>query len=131
MKSLLQLSVSYLALFSVTALPLIARDEVAGGQSNRSAAHGVFAIQGPRIDGIQVEPFTSSPALDLLYVAGLSARFAWKDLEPRQGEYDWRLLENAHKLALARKKPLIVRVTSGMLAPEWVYREPPVTASRV
>jgi len=100
-----------LALAGIPASPLIVKNAATGDQS---VACGVFAIQGA--------PFTNSPALDLPYVAGLSARFAWKDLEPRQGEYDWQLLENAHKLALARKKPMIVRVVSGMHAPEWVYK---------
>ncbi len=76
---------------------------------------GVFSIRGPKVE------FTEAPELDSPAVAGLSARIGWGELEPKQGQYDWRLLERAHDLAKTKKKWLMLRVTAGMLSPDWVY----------
>ena len=78
---------------------------------------GIFSLRGPRD-----EDFTKAPELEFPFVAGLSARIAWSDLEPKQGQYDWRLLEQAKETAASHKKPLMLRVTAGMLSPDWVYK---------
>ena len=78
---------------------------------------GIFSIRGPK-----AEDFTKVPELKFPFVVGLSARIAWSDLEPKQGQYDWRLLDQARETAASHKKPLMLRVTAGMLSPDWVYK---------
>jgi len=61
------------------------------------------------------------PEIDLPYIAGISFRQAWRNLEPKEDQYDWTPLENAYKLAISRNKWLMITVTGGMGTPEWVY----------
>lgn len=59
--------------------------------------------------------------LNLPYVAGLSVRFRWEDIEPKPGEFDWSLLEKAHELTVASNKLLMIRVIAGTFSPGWIY----------
>jgi len=78
---------------------------------------GVFSIRGTQ----PIEQLHEAPELDSPSIGGLSARIAWSDLEPQPGRYDWSLLERVRDLTKAKKKWLMIRVTAGMLSPEWAY----------
>ncbi len=66
-------------------------------------------------------PKTGSPELAKDYVAGISARFNWKTLEPSEDVYSWEKVDDAVAAAAAYNKPLIIRVTSGALSPDWLF----------
>jgi hypothetical protein len=61
-------------------------------------------------------------------VAGVSVRFHWKAIEPRQGEYHWELIDRSLALAQKYKKQVMIRVVAGVFSPEWVYQAGAVTA---
>jgi len=108
----------------VATFPRITKAEVAAssqfqGESRSTSEQrgGIFSLRGPK-----GEDFTKAPELEFPFVAGLSARIAWSDLEPQQGQHNWRLLEQARETAASHKKLLMLRVTAGMLSPGWVYK---------
>ncbi len=81
------------------------------------AEGGIFSLH-PRND-----PLNDTSELDLPYVAGLSVRFGWTDIERSPGQYDWNLLEKAHQIAVQQGKLLIVRIIAGSASPGWLYAQ--------
>ena len=78
---------------------------------------GIFSLY-PRND-----PLNETEELDQPYVAGLSVRFGWNDVEKSPGRYDWSLLEKAHLIAARKNKLLIIRVIAGSASPGWLYAQ--------
>ena len=50
--------------------------------------------------------------LDSSYVAGLSTLIAWSDIETKDGEYNWSIVENTLKECQSHGKYLILRVST-------------------
>jgi hypothetical protein len=80
----------------------------------------VFALQPP-----DISPEASAPELSELKnpaVYGVSWRFRWKTIEPREGQYNWELIDQALQFSSNAGKKVILRVIAGMHTPEWVYQ---------
>jgi hypothetical protein len=56
----------------------------------------------------------------LPYVRGFLVRIAWKDVEPRRGEYAWTRLDAQFDAALAAGKQVALAVVNGDGAPGWL-----------
>lgn len=55
------------------------------------------------------------------WVAGLSARFTWNYLEPKQDQYNWSVIDNVIARAKKYSKKIMLRVTAGINTPGWVF----------
>jgi hypothetical protein len=62
-------------------------------------------------------------ALNNPYVSGISVRFSWANLEPSPGSYRWDLIDNVIAQAKSADKLAMIRVLSGINAPDWVQRQ--------
>ncbi|MBV9659399.1 MAG: hypothetical protein JO295_14965 [Verrucomicrobia bacterium] len=92
------------------------RAESAAAASGKKEG-GIFSLYRRRA------PLDDPAELDLPYVAGLSVRFGWAELEKSPGQYDWSLLEKAHRIAAAKNKLLMIRVIAGVNSPRWLYAQ--------
>lgn len=76
--------------------------------------HGIFQFRG------EEDPANASSP----YLAGANITFYWSQLEPAQGHYNWKLLDQAMQPWIAHGKKVILRIsTSG-----WAHWEPPYSA---
>jgi hypothetical protein len=71
----------------------------------------------------QAEQLASRPDID-----GLSAILTWRELEPAEGEYNWKPIDNLVEIATKHKKSLILRVSTAGIningksdTPDWVF----------
>jgi hypothetical protein len=55
-------------------------------------------------------------------VYGISWRYRWKTVEPREGQYNWELIDKALQVSRNAGKQVMLRVTAGMFTPDWVYQ---------
>lgn len=81
--------------------------------------HGVFNPEIGVFVAVSTTELKNSEALKKLLdndkVAGLSALISWSELEPIEGKYDWKIIDDALNLCQAQGKYLILRVsTSGL-----------------
>src|SRR5690242_12264544 len=75
---------------------------------------GVYALS----DGRAAIPpaVLSNPNVD-----GLALRYWWDELEPREGAFDWRQIDDQIAAAHAHGKKVSLGVTAGIHTPDWVY----------
>ncbi len=78
---------------------------------------GIFSLHSRK------DQLDNTDELNLPYVAGLSVRVAWADIEKSPGQYDWSLIEKAHRIVDQKGKLLIVRIIAGSLSPQWIYAQ--------
>ncbi len=76
---------------------------------------GIFSLRSRH------DQLDDTAELDLDYVAGLSVKSGWADIEITRGSYDWSLLEKAHDVTLRKGKLLIIRIIAGSMSPPWLY----------
>ena len=57
------------------------------------------------------------------YVDGALIRVPWRDLEPRQGVYNWKHLDDEIARVKRAGKRYTLAILSGPSAPEWLYTE--------
>ena len=62
-------------------------------------------------------------ALDKGYIDGISVRVHWKDLEPKEGAYDWRYIDEVLRIAKEHNGTVTLRVLGGFWAPAWIYEK--------
>lgn len=55
------------------------------------------------------------------FVTGIAVRTYWNLIEPREGEFDWRVFDATVALAKKHGKVAGLRVMNGTGTPEWVY----------
>src|SRR5205807_7460217 len=78
------------------------------GKAFSQIPRGVFCLQ-PAGQGTGPDPIVySDPDVD-----GISVRQNWADLQPTEGVYDWRYLDNVIARAAAAGKPVLLRVITG------------------
>lgn len=54
-------------------------------------------------------------------IDGIALRYSWKALEPREGQFDWTLVDSEVAAARAHNKKVSIGVTAGVKTPSWVY----------
>jgi hypothetical protein len=67
--------------------------------------------------------FPQSPSVELDYIAGMSAAFTWKDLEPQEGKYDFSQIITALELGSRSGKKINIVLYAGNKSPEWLYQK--------
>jgi hypothetical protein len=87
-------------------------------ESSRSVK--IFALQP-----LDISPEAPTSELSELRdpaVYGVSWRFRWKTIEPREGQYNWELMDKVLQATSTAGKKVMLRVTAGMFTPDWVYQ---------
>ncbi|MCX7012413.1 MAG: DUF5696 domain-containing protein [Candidatus Sumerlaeota bacterium] len=74
---------------------------------------GVWRIQSREI---LERVLDDNPLLD-----GLCTGYGWSQIEPKRGEFDWSLFDNAVEAAKERGKFVSLAVEPGTESPDWVY----------
>jgi hypothetical protein len=85
-----------------------------------SRAVKIFALQP-----LDISPEAAAPAMSEVkdpVVSGVSWRFRWKTIEPREGQYNWELMDKVLQSTSNAGKKVMLRVTAGMFTPDWVYQ---------
>ncbi len=77
----------------------------------------VFSFQRTSLSGEESLPELSDP---LIY--GISWRFRWKTIEPKDGQINWEPVDRAIEATAKAGKKVMLRVVAGMHTPEWVYK---------
>jgi Beta-galactosidase len=77
----------------------------------------IFSLLSPDKDPTSEIPGLRNPLVD-----GLSWRFRWATVEPREGQYNWELIDRAIEGTTKAGKKVMLRVVAGINAPEWVYQ---------
>jgi hypothetical protein len=67
-------------------------------------------------------PTPNTPGLQDPLIYGLSWRFKWATIEPREGQYNWDTIDRAIELTSNSGKKAMLRVIAGINTPEWVYQ---------
>jgi hypothetical protein len=84
--------------------------------SQNADIHGVFNPTIGAYAAVSTTELKDSEALKKLLdsdkVAGLSALLTWSELEPVEGKYDWKLIDDALNLCQTHGKYLILRVST-------------------
>lgn len=65
--------------------------------------------------------FQKTPVFSVDEVAGMTAYFAWKDLEPKKDVYDFSAIDALINKARAHGKKLNIGIYPGSFAPAWLY----------
>lgn len=81
---------------------------------HRLCAQGVYSF------GL-AKNFTHSMSLTLPYIAGMSATFNWRDLEPEEGQYTFDALDDELLWAEQQHRKLNIILYAGNKSPEWIY----------
>lgn len=77
----------------------------------------IFSLQRP-----DTTPSQEFAEVHSAWVYGLSWRFKWQTIEPREGQYHWDLLDNALAVTARAGKKAMLRITAGINSPEWIYQ---------
>jgi hypothetical protein len=75
----------------------------------------IFSLQ--KSDG---ESKPAPPELSDPYVYGISWRFKWSALEPREGEFRWDVVDKALATTRQAGKKAMLRVVAGVNSPDWL-----------
>lgn len=62
------------------------------------------------------------PELEKDFVYGISWRFGWNKIEPSDGEYNWKIVDETIAAAKKHNKKVMLRFTAGIHTPDWVYK---------
>ncbi|WP_146032932.1 beta-galactosidase [Geothermobacter hydrogeniphilus] len=76
--------------------------------------HGIYAFGWG-------DNFQDTPALSVDDIAGMTAYFGWKDLEPEDGKYDFSSIEALLVKAKEENKKINIGIYPGANTPSWVY----------
>ncbi|MBI4066552.1 beta-galactosidase [Candidatus Gottesmanbacteria bacterium] len=55
------------------------------------------------------------------FVDGVVIRIYWRDLNPREGEYDWKELDGQFRKARQYNKKIRLMVAPGFYSPDWIF----------
>jgi hypothetical protein len=82
----------------------------------RVVPRGVWAVagNGRANEQVFVDATYGNPT-----IAGVAARVGWLDLEPREGEFHWQLLDAVFAKAEAQRKAVILILVPGFDSPGW------------
>lgn len=67
--------------------------------------------------------FQMSPAVSLPYIDGFTAYFAWNDLEPTEGHYEFGSIDALLEHTAANGKTFNIGIYAGAHTPEWLYEK--------
>jgi len=67
--------------------------------------------------------FLETPVFARKDISGMTAYFAWRDLEPEEGIYDFSAIDHLVSKAGARGKKLNIGIYPGSFSPPWIYEK--------
>jgi len=56
-------------------------------------------------------------------IRGWNFTFAWKDIEPQKGKFNWKLVDDQFKIAADNNLYIGFMIWVGQNSPEWVYTQ--------
>jgi hypothetical protein len=77
----------------------------------------IFSLQEPN-----QAPHHELPELNNPFISGISWRFRWKTIQPRDNEYSWELIDRAIEVSGKAGRKAMLRVIAGISTPEWLYQ---------
>jgi hypothetical protein len=77
----------------------------------------IFSLLAPDRD-----PTPNTPGLQDPHIYGLSWRFKWVTIEPKEGQYNWESIDRAIDVTASAGKKVMLRVVAGANTPDWVYQ---------
>ncbi len=105
---------------ALLAAPLLAPRGARGQAAVQGAAagyRGIYACGAPLLDERRLLPDAAFQGRD---AGGVYIRCIWSQLEPRQGQYDFGLLDREVQRAVAAGKRISLSVIAGAFAPPWL-----------
>jgi hypothetical protein len=102
----------YLLIVQILSYILLSCSDIASASD--VSLSGVYALADQDVP-------ISSAILDNPNVDGLALRFSWKQLEPRDGDFNWSPVDVQIASARAHHKKVSLGVTAGVRTPAWVY----------
>jgi Beta-galactosidase len=73
------------------------------------------------VEGVRHTNLRSLDAWDNPNIVGVALRVAWAEVEPSPGQFNWSYLDEAIRIAGAKKKLVAVSVIAGIHSPSWVF----------
>jgi hypothetical protein len=113
-KQLVKNRMFYMVILSFSAMCL---SFVYGSVSMAQEGVKIFSLQPP---GQSLE--TPLPELNNSLIYGISWRFRWNTIEPKEELYNWELIDRAVEITTKAGKKVMLRIVAGRNTPEWVYR---------
>jgi hypothetical protein len=110
------LGISVWALFSDSGA---AQSASSGSGPLRAEARGIYFLTPA--EGIRHVDLAGLGCWDNPNVVGVSLRATWGVVEPSAGEFDWSFVDEALRLAKAKKKLIAISIIAGIRSPNWVY----------
>jgi hypothetical protein len=91
----------------------------APGQISPRQPRGIYAV----VLDSDHRPYTAT--IDNPAISGLFLYFHWATLEPKKGQFDFSLLEEAYKIADSKHKTIQLALIPGFWTPPWLLDELP------
>jgi hypothetical protein len=110
------LGISVWALLSGTG---IAQPGSAGPGPLRPEARGIYFLTPA--EGVRQVDLAGLGCWDNPNVVGVSLRATWGVIEPSPGQFDWSFIEEALRIAKAKKKLIAISIIAGIRSPNWVF----------
>lgn len=104
------------AMLSVTG---IAESGSSGPGPLRAEARGVYFLT--QAEGIKHVDLARLGCWDNPNIVGVSLRVTWGVVEPSPGQFDWSFIEDALRIAKAKRKLISVSIVAGIRSPGWVF----------
>ena len=124
-RRMLKKSATTLAIFAflVSAPMVLAQDKAQPQKAPRQISprqpRGIYAV----VLAFDHHPYTD--AVDNPAISGLFLYFDWATLEPKEGQVDFSLLEEAFKVADSKHKTIQLALLPGFSTPRWLLDELP------
>lgn len=106
---------TWLSLF----LSAIAATLASKGDPLRSEARGVYFLTP--VEGVRYTNLRSLDGWDNPSIVGVAIRVAWAEIEQSPGQFNWSYLDEAIRIAGAKKKLVAISVIAGIYSPDWVF----------
>jgi hypothetical protein len=105
-----------LLVIAIAGYLLVGRFVATAPSGARVVPRGVWAVAeyGPASKQIFSDATYANPT-----IAGVAARIGWRDLEPREGQFAWQLLDEVFAKAEARRMDVILILVPGFDSPGW------------
>lgn len=103
----------------LSALAVVAATSSSEPGPLKAEARGVYYLTP--VEGIRHTNLASLDCWDNPNVTGIALRAAWSVLERSPGQFDWSYIDEAIRIAGARKKLVAVSAIAGVNSPDWVF----------
>jgi Beta-galactosidase len=92
---------------------------VSAAEPLKADARGIYYLTP--VEGVRQTNLRSLDAWDNPNIVGVALRVAWAEVEHAPGQFNWSYLDEAIRIAGAKKKLVGVSVIAGIHSPSWVF----------